>query len=88
MPVLFARRKPDDVAWVNFLDTSAPDLHPAAAGCDDQGLAQGMGVPSGPRTDSKGDAGAGDARRVGSLEERIDAYAAGEIFGRPFALRL
>src|SRR5437879_1904812 len=38
MPVLFARRKPDDVARVNFLDTSTPELHPAATGCDDQGL--------------------------------------------------
>src|SRR6266487_4323361 len=45
VPVLFVGRKPDDIAGVNFLDAPTPNLHPAVTGCDDQGLAQGMGVP-------------------------------------------
>src|SRR6059036_4183328 len=48
MPVLLARRAPDDVARSNHFDRPTPALHEPAAGRDDQGLTQRMGVPCGP----------------------------------------
>ena len=57
-------REPDDVARPDFLDRAALALHPAAAGRDDQRLAQRMGVPGGARAGLEGDAGA--ATRAGS----------------------
>src|SRR5262245_37410039 len=45
MPVLLARRRPDDVTGPDLLDGPAPALHPAAAGGDDQRLTQWMGMP-------------------------------------------
>ena len=76
-------REPDDVALLDFLDGAALALHPAAAGGDDQGLAQRVGVPGGAGAGLEGDARAADARRGGRLEQRIDAHGAGEIVGRP-----
>src|ERR1700754_2683801 len=43
VPVLFARRKPNNIARADFFDGSAFGLHPAEAGGDDQGLAERMG---------------------------------------------
>ena len=40
VPVLFARRKPNHVAGMNFLGWAAFALHPTATGGDQQGLAQ------------------------------------------------
>ena len=48
VPVLFARREPDHVAGTDFLDRSALALHATAAGGDDQGLPQRVGVPCRP----------------------------------------
>ena len=53
--------EPDDVAGADFLDRAALALDPAAAGGDDQGLAQRMRVPGGARAGLERDAGA--ARR-------------------------
>src|SRR5271156_5589234 len=39
VPVLFARRKPDDVARTDFLDRATVALHPTATGRDNQRLA-------------------------------------------------
>ena len=64
VPVLLAGRKPDDVAGPDFLDRAALALRPAAAGGDDQGLAERMGVPGGAGAGLEGDAGAADAGRI------------------------
>jgi hypothetical protein len=53
--VLFARRNPNHISGVNFLDQAAPALHPATAGSDNQKLAQHMGVPGGSSARFKGD---------------------------------
>ena len=45
MPVLHARRRPDDVAWADRTDGLALGLHPATAGADDEKLPERMGVP-------------------------------------------
>src|SRR5947209_17653671 len=76
MPVLLARLAPDDVARSNHFDRTTPALHEPAAGRDDQGLTQRMGVPCGPGAWLKRDAGAPRARRTGRLEYRVDAPAA------------
>ena len=83
MPMLLARREPDHVAGTDFLDRAALALDPAAAGRDDQGLAQRVRVPGGPAPGLERDLAA--AARAGSrLKQRIDAYSAGELIGRPF----
>src|SRR5262245_3174582 len=86
--MLFAGRKPDHVTGPDFLDWPAFALSPAAAGRDDQRLAERMRVPRRARARLESDAGAGDACRVGRLEQRIDAHRAGEIVGGSFAGRL
>src|SRR2546427_147200 len=49
MPVLFARRKPHDVARANLFNGSAPPLDASGPGGHDQRLAERMGVPGGAR---------------------------------------
>ena len=88
VPVLLAGREPDDVAGPDLLDRAALALRPAAAGGDDQRLAERMRVPGGARAGLEGDAGAADARRVRRLEQRIDAHRAGEPLRRSLAGRL
>src|SRR5918998_2523008 len=44
VPMLQARRNPDDVALADVLPRGAPELDPAGPGCDDQDLAERMGV--------------------------------------------
>ena len=55
----------NDVAGADFLDGAARALRPAAAGGDDQRLAERMRVPGGARAGLEGDAGAA-ARAPGS----------------------
>src|SRR5438445_5113073 len=50
VPMLLARRKPDDVARPDFLDRPALALHPTEAGGDNQCLPERMRVPGGART--------------------------------------
>ena len=45
MPVFFAGWEPDDIAGMEFFDGAAEALGATAAGGDDQGLAEGVGVP-------------------------------------------
>jgi hypothetical protein len=71
-PMLLARPKPNHVGGVDFLDRAAPDLRPPPAGCDDQGLTQGMGMPCRARTGFERDAGAATTRRIGCLEQRVN----------------
>jgi len=79
VPVLLAGRYPDYVAWTDFLNWSALALNASAAGGDDKRLAQRMGVPGRARTRLEGDVRADDARRIGRVEQRVDADSAGEI---------
>ena len=81
MPVFFVWGKPDDVAGVDFFDGTAFALSPAEAGGDDEGLAEGVGVPCGAGAGFEGDAGALDVGGFGGLEEGVDADRAGEVVG-------
>src|SRR5687768_422021 len=45
MPMLHARRRPDDVTWLHLQLLAAPFLHPSCPGRDDQDLASRMGMP-------------------------------------------
>ena len=87
MPVLLARWEPDHVAWPYLFDRAAPVLRVAAAGCHDQRLAQGVGMPRGPSTGLERDAGADRAGRTRCLEQRVNAYRASKVIGRPLAGR-
>ena len=73
VPVLLARREPDHVAGMDFLDRAALPLDPAATGRDDQGLPQRMGVPRRPGPGLERDAGTGRTCRSVCLEQRVDA---------------
>ncbi len=85
VPMLLARREPDHVAGMDLLDRAALPLDPAAAGRDDQGLPQRMGVPGRPGPGLERDAGTGRTCRGVCLEQRVDADRAGEPVGRSFA---
>src|SRR5689334_8173077 len=88
VPMLLARREPDHVAGTDLLGRTAVALYPAATRRDDQGLAQRVGVPRGAGARLERDAGPGDARRVGRLEQRVHANRPGEIVRRSLAGRL
>ena len=82
VPMFFAGREPDHVAGADFFDGAAPVLGPAAAGGDDQRLAERVRVPGGACAGLEGDAGSDGAGRGGRVEEAIDAHGAGEVIGR------
>src|ERR1700730_18215635 len=50
VPMLLAGRKPDHVAWPDFLLGTAPSLRPPETRCDDQFLTEWMRVPCGAGT--------------------------------------
>jgi hypothetical protein len=54
MPVLLARRKPDDITGTDFLDRAAIALRAAEPGDDDQRLPEWMSVPGCTRAGLKG----------------------------------
>jgi hypothetical protein len=84
VPVFFARRKPDYVSGADLFDGRAFALSPAAAGRDDQRLAERVGVPCGSGARFEGDACSLNQCGLGGLEERIDTNCAGEPIGRSF----
>src|SRR5690348_6663517 len=82
VPMAVAGRTPDRVAGADLLDRAVLALRPAAAGGDDEDLAQRMRVPGRTRARLEGDAGAGGASRFGRGEQWIDAHRTGEPLGR------
>ena len=79
--MFFTGWKPNDVAGMDFFDRPAEALRPAAAGGDDEGLTERMGVPRGACAGFEGDRCAAGAGGVGGFEEGIDADGAGEPVG-------
>ena len=71
VPVFLARRKPDDVARVYFLDRAALALRPTATGGNNQGLAQRVGVPGRASTRLERDACAGRAPDSARADRRV-----------------
>ena len=47
MPMLHARRKPDDIAGMDLLNRATLALRPTTTGGDNQGLAERVGMPRG-----------------------------------------
>src|SRR3954470_17829667 len=82
VPVLLAGRNPDHVAGADLLLRAAVALGPAAAGRDDQRLAERMRMPGRAGAGLEGHDGAGDTRRGAALEGRVDPHGSGEIVGR------
>jgi hypothetical protein len=78
VPVFFARGKPDHIAGTDLLDWRALALSPAAAGSDDQRLAERVGMPCGSRARLEGDTCTLNKGGIRRLEEWIDPYCAGE----------
>src|SRR5438876_825274 len=83
--MLLVRRKPDDIAWQDFLNRSAPTLRPPKPGRDDQPLTEWMSMPGGASTRLERDARAihtcrSKTRRgeFGCFEKWINPNRAGE----------
>src|SRR5436190_17023369 len=81
VPMLFSRRKPNDVPWLDLFDGPSPALRQSGACGDYQGLAQRVSVPCGACTGLKGDAGSDAAGRCLRLEQGGDPHIAGKVFG-------
>jgi len=65
--MLFVRRKPNDIAWPDFLDWSARTLSPAKSGRHDQRLTERMCMPGSARTRLERDACTSNTRRLWSF---------------------
>src|SRR5947208_12093054 len=79
--MLLAGRERDYVARPNLLDWSPPPLRPACSEHHNQSLPQGMRMPRRASARLERDAGAGRARRIGGLKQRIDPHGPGEPVG-------
>ncbi len=88
MPVLVTRRAPDHVAGTDLHDRLALALGPSAAGGDDQGLAQRMGVPGGARARLERDARAGDAGRGRRRVQDVETDGSREVLRGSLLRRL
>src|SRR5215207_2038794 len=84
VPVLDARREPDHVAAPDLLLRAAPLLHEAEARRDDEGLSDGMRVPSRAGARLEGDVPARHPRRSGRGQHGIDPHRACEVVRRAF----
>src|SRR3954447_10761634 len=88
MPMLLARRKPDDIARAYFLDGTTVALHSAKARCNNQRLAERMRVPGGACTRLEGNERDAHARGVTRIMQWIDPHGTGKPIRRAFAGRL
>ncbi len=84
MPVLVPGRTPDGVPGADFHDGLAFALRPAAAGGDNQDLAQRMCMPGRTGAGLESGVSAGDARRIGRRMQRVDTDRSSEVFRRAF----
>src|SRR3989442_13865399 len=69
MPMLFARRAPDNVAPLKNLDRTAPALHQAAPRRHEQRLTQRVGMPFAPGAPLQCDGGAAQPCPTGAHEQ-------------------
>src|SRR5215469_13289379 len=73
VPVAMIRRTPDDIARADLRDRASFTLRPAAAGGDNERLAERVRMPGGARAGLECDAGACYASRRGGREQWVDA---------------
>ncbi len=67
---------PDHVARANLFFRTTLALHPAAAGRDDQRLAQRMRVPGGASAGLEGYDRTADTRGIAASQRRVDPHGA------------
>src|SRR4051794_39656144 len=72
MPMFLSWREPDDVPWTNALDRSSLPLDAAEPGGNQQGLAERMGMPGGPRARFERDGRAAYPCVAATFERRVD----------------
>lgn len=88
VPVLFARREPNHITGMDFLNRAALSLCQTTPGSNYQGLAKWVSVPGSTGFGFKCNDCANCASRGICLEKRVYSYCTGKIFFRPFARRL
>jgi hypothetical protein len=88
VPMLLVRRKPNHIAWPDFLDRAAATLRPAKTGRNDQRLTEWMCMPGGASTRPERDACTGHACRFGRLEQRVNSNPTRKPISWPFVRRL
>jgi hypothetical protein len=88
VPMLVARRAPDDIARADLHLLLAFALRPAAARRDDERLPQRMRVPVGARTRLERHCRTGVTGRRGRRVERVDAHGSGKPLRRALGGRL
>ena len=87
VPMLLTWMEPDDVPGSNDLFWAILALRPSAAGRDDQGLTERMGMPGSTSARLEGNAGTHRAGRSGRFKQRINADSAGKPLGGAFLRR-
>ena len=79
VPMLLARRYPNDIAGPDLLPRSAVGLHPAQAGSNDQRLTERVRVPVCACTGFKRHSRAADACGGHSFERHVEPDDSGEV---------
>src|SRR5437016_1659394 len=88
VPMLLTGRKPNHIAWPDFLDRAALALRPSKARRDDQHLTEWMCMPGGTGTRLERHACATNTCRFRCLEQRINSNCASKPISWPFARTL
>jgi len=82
--MLFAWRKPDNIAGLDFFHEPALTLNPSDTGGNDERLTKRVGVPGGARAGFKGNVCACGSRGSVGLEQHFDANATCKSVRRAF----
>ena len=82
VPMLLIRRKPDHIAWRNFLDQATPTLSPSKARRDDQRVTEWMSMPA-VRAPGSNVTPAPRTRAGSGASNRVNASCAGKPISRP-----
>jgi hypothetical protein len=83
--MLLTRGTPDYIAGSNYLFRTTLALHPPTSKGDDECLPERMLVPGCSSAGLERNTHAEHARRIGRLEQGVNAYGTGKIISRSFA---
>src|SRR3989441_5425387 len=88
VPMLLTWRAPHNLPRSNLLDRTSPTLYETGTRCDDQNLTARMRMPSCSSARFERHTRSERTLGIGRLEQRVNAYCPGKIFGGSFRRRL